>query len=73
MIRKYNPRTGRYERTDRFSDNAGELSIDTNGELSIGIGGGLGIDSDGDLTLKIAPGISIDLGGSDSGSGPFGI
>lgn len=67
----WNPRTRRHEyfRDDfNASDNAGELSIDTDGELSVGIGGGLGIDTDGDLTMKIAPGISIDLTDHDDGN-----
>lgn len=44
------------------NDNAGEIGIDLDGDLAIGIGGGLTIDSDGDIGLKIAPGISIDFG-----------
>jgi hypothetical protein len=42
-------------------DNAGEVGIDLDGDLAIGIGSGLTIDSDGDLGIKIAPGISMDL------------
>jgi len=42
-------------------DNAGQVSIDTDGDLAVGIGGGLTIDSDGDLGIQIAPGISIDF------------
>lgn len=66
----YNSRTRRYEwHESDLSDNAGEISVDTSGDVSIGIGGGLGIDTaNGDLTMKIAPGISVDLGG---GSDPF--
>lgn len=46
------------------SDNAGEIGIDTDGDLNIGIGGGLTIDpTDGSLGMKIAPGISIDFDG----------
>lgn len=42
-------------------DNAGSVSVDTDGDLAIGIGGGLTIDSDGDLGIQIAPGLSIDF------------
>lgn len=46
-------------------DNAGSVSISTNGDLNIGIGGGLTIDpSDGSLGMQIAPGISIDFDGN---------
>lgn len=65
----YNPRTGRYEWQENPLDNAGDMTIDTSGDPSIGLGGGLGIDLvNGDLTMKVAPGFSIDLGG---GSDPF--
>jgi hypothetical protein len=43
------------------TNNAGQIGIDTDGDLTVGIGGGLTIDSDGDLGIQIAPGISIDL------------
>lgn len=46
-------------------DNAGQVSVSTDGDIAFGIGGGLTIDSDGDLGLQIAPGISLDLGGND--------
>ena len=50
---------GRYP----YNDNAGQIGIDTSGDLTIGIGGGLGIDTkDGDLTVEVVPGISIDTG-----------
>jgi len=60
------------EKHDRYScydsackdekDNAGELTISTDGNLDIGIGSGLTIDpSDGSLGMKVG-GISIDLG-----------
>lgn len=63
---------GPCKKHDRYScyelecknDNAGEVGIDTDGDLNIGIGGGLTIDpSDGSLGMKIAPGISIDFDG----------
>lgn len=43
------------------TDNAGQVGIDLDGDLAIGIGGGLTIDTDGDLGIQIAPGISIDI------------
>lgn len=46
-------------------DNAGDLGIDTDGDLTIGIGGGLAIDtSDGSLEIQIAPGVYIDTDGN---------
>lgn len=42
-------------------DNAGQVGIDLDGDLTIGLGGGLTIDSDGDLGIQIAPGISMDF------------
>lgn len=47
------------------------IAIDTDGHISVGIGGGMGIDVvNGDLTMKIGPGASVDLGGgSDSSFG----
>lgn len=44
-------------------DNAGQVGINTGGDLAIGIGSGLTIDTDGDLGIQIAPGVSIDLSG----------
>lgn len=62
-MRRYSARYGRYVDDEDTSDNAGQVSIDTSGDLSVGIGGGLGIDTaNGDLTVQIAPGISIDTG-----------
>ena len=43
------------------SDNAGSLSISSDGGLAFGIGGGLTIDSSGDLGIQVAPGFSIEL------------
>lgn len=44
----------------RNGDNAGDLSINTDGGMSIGIGGGLAIDpSDGSLGIQVG-GITID-------------
>jgi len=42
-------------------DNAGRIGMDTDGDMTIGLGNGLTIDSDGDLGIQIAPGISIDF------------
>lgn len=48
--------------TECRTDNAGTLSMDTDGDLNIGIGNGLTIDpTDGSLGVQIAPGISIDF------------
>jgi hypothetical protein len=45
------------------SDNAGQLGIDNQGDLTIGLGGGLGIDtSDGSITFG-SGGFSIDSDG----------
>jgi hypothetical protein len=49
-----------------ITNNAGAVSVTTEGDLAIGIGSGLTIDSDGDLGMQIAPGISIDLSGGDN-------
>lgn len=47
----------------RSDDNTGQLGIDNQGDLTIGIGGGLGIDtSDGSLTFG-SGGFSIDTDG----------
>lgn len=44
-------------------DNAGQLGIDNQGDLTIGLGGGLGIDtSDGSITFG-SGGFSIDSDG----------
>ena len=40
--------------------NVGSVSITTDGELAIGIGGGLSIDTDGDLGIQVG-GITIEL------------
>lgn len=45
------------------SDNAGQLGIDNQGDLTVGLGGGLGVDtSDGSLTFG-SGGFSIDSDG----------
>lgn len=63
------------------SDNLGDLSVTSDGDLAVGIGGGLSVDDDG-LNVQVAPGFSFDPspdddGGSDSsdwssGSGDWG-
>jgi hypothetical protein len=53
------------------SDNFGDVSITSDGDLAVGIGGGLSVDDDG-LNVQVAPGLSVDTspdtdsGGSDS-------
>lgn len=42
-------------------DNAGQIGINTDGELTVGLGGGLTMDTDGDIGIQIAPGFSIDF------------
>jgi hypothetical protein len=45
-------------------DNAGNVGINTEGELTFGIGGGLSIDTDGDIGIKMpGSGLSIDTDG----------
>lgn len=47
------------------ADNAGLPSINTDGNLAMGLGSGLAVDlSDGSLGIQIAPGITVDLDGS---------
>jgi hypothetical protein len=49
----------------RTQDNAGSIGIDTDGDLTVGIGSGLAIDtSDGSLEIQVAPGIYIDTDGN---------
>ena len=44
-------------------DNAGEVSIDTQGDVNVGIGSGLTVDAtDGSIGIKVG-GITIDLDG----------
>lgn len=45
-------------------DNAGEIGVNTNGDLTVGLGNGLTMDlTDGSLGMRIAPGVSIDFDG----------
>lgn len=45
------------------NDNAGRVSVDAQGGIGIGIGGGLTINpSDGGLGIQVAPGVSMGLG-----------
>lgn len=55
------PYYGSSNDTHDSSDNIGSVSVDLNGGVGFGIGGGLVIESDGDLGIQIAPGISIDI------------
>lgn len=44
-------------------DNAGQLGVNSEGDLTIGLGNGLTVDAeDGSIGVEIAPGFSIDLG-----------
>lgn len=46
------------------SDNAGDLGVDFDGDLTVGLGNGLGIDtSDGSLEIEVFPGVYIDTDG----------
>jgi len=45
------------------NDNAGDIGINTSGELTIGIGGGLTVDTDGDVGISLGGGVSIDTDG----------
>lgn len=51
----------------RSSDNLGDVSIGSDGDIAFGIGGGLTIEPDGDLGIQVAPGFSIEFGGDDGG------
>jgi hypothetical protein len=56
-----------------YGDNAGQLGVDAEGDLTIGIGNGLAVDvTDGDLVVDV-PGTNFgfDVGGGDDG-GEFG-
>lgn len=58
-------------RHDDDGDNAGEIGIDTGGDITIGLGGGLTIDTDGDLGIDLGGGISIDSDGDIGFGGLF--
>jgi len=46
------------------SDNGPGIGIDTDGDLTVGIGGGLGIDAtDGSLEIEVMPGVYLDTDG----------
>ena len=50
--------------SDCKKDNAGDLGIDLDGDLNMGLGNGLTMDmTDGSLGIQIAPGISMDFDG----------
>lgn len=52
------------DKVQQDQTNTGKPGIDTDGDLTIGIGNGLTIDAtDGSLGMEIAPGISIDFDG----------
>lgn len=67
-MKKYNPKTGRYEETDlsgKFvsdTDNSGQLTIGVNtGDLNIGLGGGLTLDvNTGSLGVNVG-GMTFDF------------
>jgi len=52
-------------REDDPSGGEGELTLDSGGDIGIGIGNGMSIDSDGDVGFNIG-GIHIDSGGDIS-------
>jgi hypothetical protein len=51
------------QRHDDDRDNAGDIGIDSSGDVEIGIGGGLTVDSDGDVGINIGGGVTIDSDG----------
>jgi hypothetical protein len=61
---KGNTHMGYYNRPRRNSepsDNVGDVTLNTEGDISVGIGGGLSIDtSDGSLGVQVG-GITIDF------------
>jgi hypothetical protein len=60
--RRNDPRR-RPRANDASDDNIGQLGVNTEGDLTIGLGNGLTLDAeDGSLGLEVAPGFSVDLG-----------
>lgn len=49
-------------RYDDDDDNVGTLGVNTEGDLTVGLGNGLTLDvEDGSLGIEILPGFSVDL------------